>query len=114
MFDFRLSNRSGFVVDTDKTGNTLGGADGNPRFVGNYHLNNNVTGEGLFLSFDFLTAANDHFALNGDNGLKDLVFQIHGLNTSLQIFDNFVFVARIGVDDIPSRIEAGFKIGKFK
>ncbi|KKQ69219.1 MAG: hypothetical protein US90_C0018G0063 [Candidatus Shapirobacteria bacterium GW2011_GWE2_38_30] len=74
MINFFLGDGRGFVVDTDKTGNSGSSADGDPGIVGDGHLDNDITGEGFFLSFDFFTTTDDHFGLNRDNGLKNLIF----------------------------------------
>ena len=106
--DFFLRNGGRFVVDADKSGDSLSGADGNPGIIGNNHLDENITGESLFLGFYFFAAADNRFALDGDNGLEDFICKPHGFDTSFKSVDDLVFMARIGVDDIPGGINAGF------
>lgn len=110
MVDFFLGNRGRFVVDADKSSNSLSGADGNPGIIGNNHLDENIAGESFFLSFYFSAATDDHFALDGDDGFKDFVCKPHGFDTSFKSVDDFVFMAGIGVDDIPGGADAGFVI----
>ncbi len=74
LINFFLGNRSRFVVDTNEIGDTLGSFDGNPRIVVESHLDKNITWIGFFLGFDFGAAADDHFRLDGDDGLEDFVF----------------------------------------
>lgn len=59
------------------------------------------------MGFDFSPPADDHFTLDGNNGLKDVVLETHGLDSNLEGVDDFVFVAGIGVDDIPGGVDAG-------
>jgi len=109
-----LRNGRRFVVNTDKTGNSLGGANGDPGIVGDNHLNKNITGEDFFLSLNFFTATDDHFALNWDNGLENFVSQGHSFNTGFESIDDFVFVTGVSVDNVPGGINAGFFRGKLK
>jgi len=93
-----------FGTNANKTGNTSGGTNSNPGIIGNNHLDKDIARESLFHGFDLGTSANDHFALNWDNSLKDIILQTHGFDTDFEGFDDFVFVTRIGVDDIPSGV----------
>jgi len=52
--------------------------------------------------------------LNGDDGIKDLVFKTHGFNSGLKGINDFVFMTGIGVDNIPGGINPGFQGGKLK
>jgi len=102
-----LGNGGGFVADTNKTSDSLGGSDSDPRIVGDNHLNQNIAGKSFFLTFDFSAPADNHFRLNGDDGLEDLIFKVHGADTGFESIDDFIFVTRVGVDDIPGSVNAG-------
>lgn len=71
-------------------------------------MDNDIARESFFLGFYFLSATDNHFALNGNNGLKDFVFEVHGFDSGFEGFNDFVFVAGIGVDNIPSGVKRRF------
>ena len=102
------------VFDADKASDAGSGPDSDPGLIGENHLDENITGIGFFLRFDFLTAADNHFALDRDNSGKDLVGEIHGPDTSLESLDGFVLVARVGVDDIPAGVKTSWLVGESK
>lgn len=68
-----LGDGGWFVVNANKTGDSLSSTDSNPGIVGDDHLDKNITGESFFLSFDLFAATNNHFALDGDDGLENFV-----------------------------------------
>lgn len=114
MVNLGLGNGRGFAVNTNETGNTRSGADSDPGVVVKNHLDKNIAGEGFFLGFDFLAAADGHFGLDGNNGLKDFVGEVHGFDPGLEGVDDFVFVAGVGVDDVPGGVNGRFLIGKLE
>ncbi len=78
-------------------------------------MDKNVAGKSFFLGFDLLTAADDHFTLDGDNGLKNFVGKIHGFNSGFERVDDLVFVAGIGVNYKPGGVDGdGSVVGKWK
>lgn len=69
-----LGDTGGFIATVKKAGNPLGGTNGNPRVVSKLHLDKNITRESFFGSFNFLATADNHFALSGNDSLKNFVF----------------------------------------
>ena len=106
-----MGKRGGLVVDTDKAGNSLGSADGNPRVIGDFHLNKDVARKGFFLGFDFFATTDDHLTLNRDDSLKYFIGKTHGFNTGDKGVYDFVFVPGVGVDNVPGGVNAGGLIG---
>ena len=105
MVNFGLGNSGGFVVDADETGDTLGSTDGDPGIVSEHHLDDDITREGFFLSFNFGTTADDHFGLDRNDSLENLIFQPHGFDPGFEGLDDFIFVAGVGIDDVPGSVD---------
>ncbi len=114
LVNFGLGNRGGFIFDTNKTGNSGGGADGDPGIVVEDHLDEDITGESFFLGFDFLATANGHFRLDGDDGLEDAILKTHGFESGFESIDDFIFVTRVSVDDVPGGVDGWFTIRKLE
>ena len=99
--DFGFGQGSGLLTDADKAGYPLCGTDCQPGIVVDDHFDQHVAGEELFFDGFFLAVMNFDLVLGGDQQLKHLVFQIHGFDPGGEGEGDFVFVAGVGVDNVP-------------
>lgn len=105
--NFFLGDWGGIVASANKAGNALGSADGQPRIVGDDHLDEHVSGEDLFFDGGFFTLVDLDLFLSGDQKFIDVVGQTHGFNFGFESVGGADFMARISVDDIPTSVSGG-------
>ena len=100
-FDFVFGKGSGLIGGADKAGNALGGANSQPGVVGDDHADKHIAGEEFFFNGGFFALVDLDFFLGGDEDLVDKVLKTHGLNSGFEGDENAVFVAGLGVNDVP-------------
>ena len=99
--NFFLGNGSGVIAGADETSDSLGGADGEPRIIGDNHLHEHVAGKNLFFDGAFLAFADFDLVLSRDENLVDVIGQTHGLNFGLEGVGGSGLMTGVGVDDVP-------------
>ncbi len=99
--NFFLGNGGGVVAGADEAGDSLGGANGEPRVVSDDHLHEHVAGEDLLFDGTFLAFADFDLVLGGDEDFIDVIGQTHGLDLSLEGVGGSGLVTGVGVDDVP-------------
>lgn len=99
--DFFFGKGGGAVPDADEGGDTRGGSDDQPGIVVKNHANKNVAGENFLFNLFLFTSFNSDCVASGDDNVKDSPGNFHGFDSLLNGSGNFVFVAGIGVKDIP-------------
>jgi len=99
--DFVFRKWGGLIGGAHKAGDPLSGADSEPGIVSDNHANEHIAGEKLFLDGDLFAFADFDFFLSRDKDLKDVVGKAHGLNSGFEGDGDAVFVAGLGVNDVP-------------
>jgi hypothetical protein len=99
--DLIEAQRHGVVGVAHEAGDTRGVADGAPRGVGQVHADQHVTGDADAVDDLALSVLdlNDFFHRNLD--FEDVIFHVQGLDAGLKVGLDAVFVAGVGVDDVP-------------
>ena len=99
--NFFLGNWGRIIAGANEAGDALGGADGEPRIIGDNHLHEHVAGKNLFFDGAFLAFADFDLVLGGDENLVDVIGQTHGLNFGLEGVGGSGLMTGVGVDDVP-------------
>ncbi|KKT36407.1 MAG: hypothetical protein UW23_C0001G0017 [Candidatus Collierbacteria bacterium GW2011_GWA1_44_12] len=89
------------IGGADKAGDPLSSADSQPGVVGDDHLNKHVSREKFFFDSGLLAFGDLDLFLGRDEYLEDPRSEPHGFNTSPEGNGDTVFVAGLGVNDVP-------------
>ncbi len=99
--DFIFGKRGWLIGGTDKAGNSLGSTDSEPRIIGDDHFDKHVSGEEFLFDGGLLTFGDLDLFLSRDEDLEDPRCKPHGFNTSSEGDGDAIFMARLGVNDVP-------------
>ena len=103
-FNFLVSQRSGPTSRADKSRYPGGVADQVPRLVVHDHLHEDVAGEDAALHHTPLPLFDIHLFFHRHDNAENLVLHPCRAHPVLQVSLDLVFVARVGVYNVPGRV----------
>jgi hypothetical protein len=73
-----------------------------PRVVGHAHLHQHIAGKDLLLDGAPLAVLDLDLFLGRHDHTEDLILHLHRLDAMHEVLLNFILVARVGMDDVPT------------
>ena len=99
--DLVQAQRNGVVGVAHEAGDTGGVADGAPGSIRQVHADQDVAGNADAVDDLALGVLDLHDFFHGNLDFEDVIFHVQGLDAGLKVCLDAVFVAGVGVDDVP-------------
>ena len=99
--DLVQAQRNGVVGVAHEAGDAGGVADDAPGGIRQVHADQNVAGDANAVDDLALSVLDLHDFFHGDLDLEDVIFHVQRLAAGLKVCLDAVFVAGVGVDDVP-------------